>query len=213
MADPYAERAARAVGVGPGGEPPWEESVAARLELLGGAGEPPAGRPVGIVVADECVIPPITRLDPAQGAMLAAGTGREPAGTLASLGSASAVFGLKHGTVAGPEGEAGARPVSAELLGAVLDADARGEVRWERDPDFGWEVAAEVPGVGGGDALALLPRLLYAEHDRVYEHAELVVATKRRFHERLGHFAAVPAEVAAATGWPIEPTGEKWKDR
>lgn len=81
---------------------------------------------------------------------------------------------LKQGLVGGPEGEPGARSVEPELVARVLDLALAGEVEWERDPDFGYDVAAVVPGVGPPDDGLLLPRLLYARNGRVYEHAALV---------------------------------------
>jgi hypothetical protein len=122
------------------------------------------------------------------------------------------LYAIKHGWVAGPPGQAGAIEVDAPLISTVLDADARGEVRWEADPDFAYEVAASVPGLEGPATLALCPRLLYAAHDRVYEHADLVAEVKRERGEVIGAAAGADAEIVAATGWPIEPTGESWKD-
>jgi len=81
---------------------------------------------------------------------------------------------LKAGRVGGPEGDAGSAPITEELITAVLDAEAAGRVEWEADPDFGYEVAASVPGVAPPDDGLLLPRLLYTRADRVYEHAAIV---------------------------------------
>jgi ATP-dependent phosphoenolpyruvate carboxykinase len=83
-------------------------------------------------------------------------------------------FLLKSGRVGGAEGEAGSREISESLVTTVIDAALRGEVQWEEDPDFGYEVAAAVPGVEPPDDGLLLPRLLYTRADRVYEHAEIV---------------------------------------
>ena len=49
-----------------------------------------------------------------------------------------------------------------------------GAVSWETDPDFGYEVAASVPGVEAPEDGLLVPRLLYTRADRVYEHAAIV---------------------------------------
>ncbi len=62
------------------------------------------------------------------------------------------------------------------------------------------------------EADAFLPRLVYAAADRVYEHAELVEATKRRRHAALEAAGVVDEGLHAAVGWPIEPTGSEWKD-
>jgi phosphoenolpyruvate carboxykinase (ATP) len=84
------------------------------------------------------------------------------------------VFLLKAGRVGGPEGEPGSLAVSKDLVARVLDAALTGNVGWEKDPDFGYEVAASVPGVEPPEDGLLLPRLLYTRADRVYEHAAIV---------------------------------------
>jgi phosphoenolpyruvate carboxykinase (ATP) len=81
---------------------------------------------------------------------------------------------LKSGRVGGAEGEPGSLAISERLVGAVLDGEAAGQVEWEQDPDFGFEVAAAVPGVEPPEDGLLLPRLLYTRADRVYEHAAIV---------------------------------------
>ena len=78
--------------------------------------------------------------------------------------------------------------------------------------DFAYEVAAAIPGFSGAEADAFCPRLLFARHDRVYEHAELVEVTKRRRHQRLIECGIADEGLLGAVGWPIEPTGQAWKD-
>ena len=56
----------------------------------------------------------------------------------------------------------------------MLDAALEGEVSWEVDPDFGWELPVEVPGVSFEERLVLVPRYLYARTDRPYDYAALV---------------------------------------
>jgi phosphoenolpyruvate carboxykinase (ATP) len=85
---------------------------------------------------------------------------------------------LKAGRVGGPEGEAGSRPITEDLVGRILDAVVAGEVEWEVDPDFGYEVAAKVPGVEPPEDGLLLPRFLYTRADRVYEHAAIVARVR-----------------------------------
>ncbi len=64
--------------------------------------------------------------------------------------------------------------IADRFVASVLDAALAGAVSWEFDPDFGYEVAASVPGVEFPDDGLLLPRLLYTRADRVYEHAAIV---------------------------------------
>lgn len=81
---------------------------------------------------------------------------------------------LKAGRVGGSEEERGSLPIGEQLVTRVLDAELAGAVIWEVDPDFGYEVAASVPGVEPPEDGLLLPRLLYTRADRVYEHAATV---------------------------------------
>jgi ATP-dependent phosphoenolpyruvate carboxykinase len=89
------------------------------------------------------------------------------------------VYLLKAGRVGGSEGETGSLAISEALVASVLDAALGADVEWERDPDFGYEVAAEVPGVEAPQDGLLLPRLLYRRADRVYEHAAIVPRVRR----------------------------------
>jgi hypothetical protein len=81
---------------------------------------------------------------------------------------------LKAGRVGGGEYEPGSMAIGEQFVTTVLDAALAGEVAWEMDPDFGYEVAAAVPGIGPPEDGLLLPRLLYTRADRVYEHAAIV---------------------------------------
>ncbi len=81
---------------------------------------------------------------------------------------------LKAGRVGGGEDEAGSLAITRELIERVLDAAIAGEVDWEQDPDFPYEVAASAPGVEPPEDGLLVPRFLYTRADRVYEHAAIV---------------------------------------
>lgn len=221
MADPYAARAKVPVGEQPAGDGPAAGSIAEHgglrvtaLADLDAQATAEAGF-IGVVVRDETLLPPIARIDPPFAVMLLA---RPPDGShgvtaaLDALAGAGEILLIKQGLVAGPAGREGAFTVEAELIDDLLDAAVRGRIGWERDPDFGYEVAAEVPGVRGLAADALCPRLLYAAADRVYEHAEAVADLKRERHRRVAAIDGIDERVLAATGWPIAPTGESWKE-
>jgi len=81
---------------------------------------------------------------------------------------------LKAGRVGGGEDEPGSMAITEPFVTLVLDAALAGTAEWETDPDFGYEVAASVPGVEPPEDGLLLPRLLYTRADRVYEHAAIV---------------------------------------
>lgn len=194
MADPYAERAADPAGEVPAGDPPWLDEI-----------EPLFGGHPWLVVRDAGLLPPVFRAGGAAAAMLAAVSGAD----VPPDGSGTLV--LKHGWIAGPPGRPGCIDVDADLLRPVVESIR--EVGWERDPDFGFEVPVEVPGMDPERSRVLCPRFVYADHDRVYEYADLVAETKRRWFEQLSIRDDLPEEVLEATGWPPEATGDRWRDR
>jgi len=120
------------------------------------------------------------------------------------------ILAVKQGSVAGPSDRPGSTEVDPRLVGAVLAA--LGEVEWERDPDFGYEVPSIVPGLADPAARVLLPRLLYADNDRVYEHAGLVADKQRERHAIVAALAGLDPRVVAAAGWPPVPTGGDWRE-
>lgn len=222
MADPYAERESAPVGERPLGGSPLPELV----EALGGLAarglgdlEPEvvrSSRFVAALVRDESLLPPIAAVDAAFAAMVLLRPGDEASGVARALESltgdpAREIYLLKEGTVAGPVTREGAFAIEPELIEALLGAAIAGQAEWETDPDFGYEVVAAAPGLDGTAADAACPRLLYARADRVYEHAEAVAALKAARHRRASAIAGLDERVLAATGWPIEATGEDWK--
>jgi hypothetical protein len=222
MADPYAARAGGSVG-----ERPAEGStLRAALERRGGfvacsltelAEAPSAGVAfIAALVRDESLLPPLARVDgPFAVALLLRGgdDGATASRAIDAVERARVdVFAVAEGTVAGPAGAPGAEAIAGELIESVLAAALAGDVEWERDPDFGYDIPARVPGVEGAAADALCPRLLYAAADRVYEYAEGVVAVKRDRHRRAAAVRDLDPRLLAATGWPAEPTGQEWKD-
>ena len=105
-------------------------------------------------------------------------------------------FLLNTGRVGGEPMEPGSRKVEIEHSGAIVKAIAEGTIRWQRDPDFGYEVAADVPGI---DDLELLqPRLVYERTGRADEYAAWVERFKRERLEFLEGYPALMPEIVAA---------------
>ncbi len=104
---------------------------------------------------------------------------------------------LKAGRVGGsdPRGSIG---IKEEHAAAILNAVLEGTVEWELDPDFGYRVAAEVPGIEGSDRFLLIPRFLYTRTERVYEYAALVPELKRERVARLEALAGLDSAIIAA---------------
>src|ERR671927_605508 len=79
---------------------------------------------------------------------------------------------LNTGRVGGPEDDERSKKVRIKHSSAIVKGIAEGTIRWERDPDFGYLVAAVVPGID--DPEILQPRRLYSEQGRDDEYRALV---------------------------------------
>ena len=97
------------------------------------------------------------------------------------------VYLLNTGRVGGPATDERSKKVEIPHSSAVVKAIAEGAIAWERDPDFGYEVAAAVPGIDDNELLQ--PRRLYARQGREGEYADLVGRLKQ---ERLAYLARFP---------------------
>ncbi len=217
MADPYATEAPD-LSAKPTGDAPWLQVVAeAGGALIGADGVVPAGELLVIHTRGVGTLAPFARVDAASAVLLwiehvARDASAPTANALlrALVDGTAPIYAIKHGYVAGPEDREGATPVEPGLIARLLSARER--IGWEQDPDFGYEVPAAVPGIEDPEARALMPRLLYADHDRVYEHASLVEEKKRERGEIVAAVPGLAPEIAAATGWPPKPTSDRWKD-
>jgi hypothetical protein len=219
LADPYATRAPDLSGR-PEGPPPWKAIVAEHGGVEAGAGTPGEGGFTFIHCRGVGTLAPIARLDPAlavllwiehsRGAVRDAGAANE---LLASLRSqVQPIYAIKQGMVGGPPDRSGCAEVDASLVDAVLVAAELRAVAWERDPDFGYDVPGSVEGLEPTRGRILLPRLLYADHDRVYEHAGLVAAKKQERYEVAAGLRGLDREILTASGWPPVPTAGTWRE-
>ncbi|MFP4073977.1 MAG: hypothetical protein ACLFVZ_08045, partial [Actinomycetota bacterium] len=71
-------------------------------------------------------------------------------------------------------------------------------IDWETDQDFGYEIAADVPGIDDRDVLQ--PRRLYERRGRLGEYEEMVGRLKKERAEYLSGFAALDPEVLEGLG-------------
>jgi len=97
------------------------------------------------------------------------------------------VYLLNTGRVGGGDDDPRGKKVRIGDSSAVVRAIAEGSIRWEPDPDFGYEVAASVPGVG--DEELLQPRRLYQRTGRVDDYRRLVAGLSQ---ERIAFLASFP---------------------
>jgi phosphoenolpyruvate carboxykinase (ATP) len=110
------------------------------------------------------------------------------------------VYLLNTGTVGGPVGDERSRKVRIPHSSAIVKGIAEGTIEWEDDPDFGYKVAAHVPGIDAGDLPVLQPRLLYAEQGRADEYARWVTRLKAERSEFLSKYASLSRAIVESVG-------------
>jgi phosphoenolpyruvate carboxykinase (ATP) len=106
------------------------------------------------------------------------------------------VYLLNTGRVGGPEDDERSKKVRIKHSSAIVKGIAEGTIEWERDPDFGYLVAAAVPGIE--DEEVLQPRKLYERTDRADEYQAQVERLKTERAEFLSTFPSLSDEIVAA---------------
>jgi phosphoenolpyruvate carboxykinase (ATP) len=109
------------------------------------------------------------------------------------------VYLMNTGWVGGDDADerAGrAKKVRIPTSSACVRAIAEGTLAFERDPDFGYEVATSVPGVD--DPELLRPILLYERQGRLDEYRAWVERLKRERAEFLSRFSGLGDAIRAA---------------
>jgi len=106
------------------------------------------------------------------------------------------VYLLNTGRVGGPEGDERSLKVRIKHSSAIVKGIAEGTIEWERDPDFGYLVAASVPGIDGIEILQ--PRLLYEQQGRADEYRVLVERFKAERAEFLRGYPSLSDEIVQA---------------
>ena len=87
-------------------------------------------------------------------------------------GSPLEVYLLNTGRVGGPDDDPRSKKVRIEHSAAIQHGIVDGTIEWTTDPDFGYEVAASIPGFD--DPELLQPRRLYEGQDRADEYRSIV---------------------------------------
>jgi phosphoenolpyruvate carboxykinase (ATP) len=106
------------------------------------------------------------------------------------------VYLVNTGRVGGSGDHPGSKKLEIEHSGAIVEAIAEGTITWERDPDFGYDLATAVPGID--DPELLRPRLLYERTGRADEYRAWVERLKRERAEFMAGFPGLRAEILAA---------------
>jgi phosphoenolpyruvate carboxykinase (ATP) len=76
---------------------------------------------------------------------------------------------------------------------AIVKAIAEQSIKWDEDPDFGYEVAADVPGIEDRDMLQ--PRTLYERQGRLDEYGGFVERFKRERAAELAKYPGLSEEI------------------
>jgi len=95
------------------------------------------------------------------------------------------VYVLNTGRVGGKDEEQ-SKKVTIPYSSAIVEAIVSGTIEWVTDPDFGYEVAASLPGVD--DPEILQPRRLYERQGRLEEYNAMVTRLKSERREYLASF-------------------------
>jgi phosphoenolpyruvate carboxykinase (ATP) len=105
------------------------------------------------------------------------------------------VYLMNTGRVGGGESEPASKKVRIPHSSAIVKGIAEGSIEWETDPDFGYKVAARVPGIDDEDLDLLQPRRLYEATGRGDEYAERVQRLKAERAEFLAQYPSLSAEI------------------
>lgn len=108
------------------------------------------------------------------------------------------VYALSTGRVGGREDDAESKKIEIAHTSAIVKAIADGTITWTPDPDFGYYVAENVPGVD--DVEVLQPARFYEARGRGDEYAELVASLKQDRREYLAGHTGLDPEVIEALG-------------
>jgi phosphoenolpyruvate carboxykinase (ATP) len=107
-------------------------------------------------------------------------------------------FVLNTGRVGGQDDREGSKKVTIPISSAIVQGIVEGTIEWTEDPDFGYEIAEKIPGVG--DIEILQPRLLYRRQGRAEEYDAMVARLKRERKEFLSSFPGLDESLVKSLG-------------
>ncbi|MFN2591127.1 MAG: phosphoenolpyruvate carboxykinase (ATP), partial [Actinomycetota bacterium] len=106
------------------------------------------------------------------------------------------VYLLNTGRVGGREDDERSKKVKIPHSSAIVKAIAEQTIKWDQNDDFGYEIAADVPGID--DPELLQPRRLYEGQGRTDEYQQFVERFKRERGEHLRKYESLNEEIARA---------------
>jgi phosphoenolpyruvate carboxykinase (ATP) len=105
---------------------------------------------------------------------------------------------LNTGRVGGPDSDDRSKKITIPYSSAVVEGIVTNAIRWATDPDFGYEIAASVPGID--DPEILQPRKLYERQGRISEYDVMVARLKRERKEYLRSFSGLDESLVKSLG-------------
>jgi phosphoenolpyruvate carboxykinase (ATP) len=108
------------------------------------------------------------------------------------------VYLMNTGRVGGPESDARSKKVRIAHSSAIVKAIAEGTIAWEPDPEFGYFVASDVPGIDSSEIDVLQPRRLYLATGQKEFYEAGVERLKAARAEFLSNFPSLTEEIVAA---------------
>jgi phosphoenolpyruvate carboxykinase (ATP) len=108
------------------------------------------------------------------------------------------VYLMNTGRVGGRDEDERSKKVRIKHSSAIVKGIAEGTIKWEEDPDFGYQVAARVDGIDGEDNEILQPRKLYERQGRLDEYVRAVERLKDERREYIAKWEGLNPEIAQA---------------
>ncbi len=106
------------------------------------------------------------------------------------------VYLMNTGRIGGDEKDERSKKVRIQQSSAIVKAIAEGTIKWTKDPDFGYLVATDVPGVDDHDYLQ--PKKMYERQGRMDEYKQLVQKYNNDRREYLRKWPGLSAEIVSA---------------
>ncbi len=110
------------------------------------------------------------------------------------------VYLLNTGRVGGRDEDERSKKVRIQHSSAIVKGVAEGTIEWEDDPDFGYQIAKQVPGIDDEGLDILQPRKLYERQGRIEEYAQIVERLKTERREYMTKWEGLKPEIAKAIG-------------
>jgi phosphoenolpyruvate carboxykinase (ATP) len=108
------------------------------------------------------------------------------------------VYLMNTGRVGGTDEDERSKKVRIQHSSAIVKGIAEGTINWEPDDDFGYLIAAQIPGMNREDDDILQPRKLYERQVRADEYNQIVDRLKRERREYIAKWEGLNPEISQA---------------